>query len=232
MKAISHYCSQSWSEKELIIVPDVREKNWKWIAPYIKSLGRNDIRLDGNLEPLSLGSLRNRSIDLAEGEVICQWDDDDLYHPSRLEIQLNHMLANNAQASLFTDELQYFEDIDEWHWVNWVGNDDVPNTLMCMRSIMPRYEPELPQGEDRQVQYEIQRKYKTARLTGQGYLYTYVYHGKNFFNRDHHSWIANNLSYDYSFVKPRASLLAKHLSSYIPLPITITCRNGEKVYVG
>jgi hypothetical protein len=32
------------------------------------------------------------------GAIICQWDDDDCYHPERLAVQLAHMLEGNARA--------------------------------------------------------------------------------------------------------------------------------------
>jgi glycosyltransferase involved in cell wall biosynthesis len=33
----------------------------------------------------TLGSLRNLDIEMAQGEYVCQWDDDDWYHAGRIE---------------------------------------------------------------------------------------------------------------------------------------------------
>ena len=50
------------------------------------------------VEPgLSLGELRNRSVELAQGHLVCQWDDDDRSHPMRLSVQVAALIEADAQ---------------------------------------------------------------------------------------------------------------------------------------
>ena len=35
----------------------------------------------------SLGALRNYSVEMARGDIVVQWDDDDWYHKRRIEVQ-------------------------------------------------------------------------------------------------------------------------------------------------
>src|SRR5687767_2274290 len=50
----------------------------------------NEFTIDAKIVEVArapLGKLRNISIENASGELLCQWDDDDIYHPSRLLMQ-------------------------------------------------------------------------------------------------------------------------------------------------
>src|SRR5262249_21685518 len=51
------------------------------------------VRLD---DRLVLGEKRNRACELAEGEIIAHWDDDDWQAPHRLSYQVNHLLQHGA----------------------------------------------------------------------------------------------------------------------------------------
>jgi glycosyltransferase involved in cell wall biosynthesis len=70
---------------------------------------------------LTLGALRNISLESARSEIICQWDDDDYSHPGRLAIQVRHMIAEAAGASFFTDHLQYIEPEEFLSWIDWAS---------------------------------------------------------------------------------------------------------------
>ena len=59
---------------------------------------------------LTLGELRNFSVQLARYPLVCQWDDDDLYHPRRLETQFAYLKIHCADFCFLTDQLHFFED--------------------------------------------------------------------------------------------------------------------------
>jgi hypothetical protein len=49
------------------------------------------------MEPgATLGTLRGLSLDVATGEIVCQWDDDDCHHPDRILHQVQQMTRQAA----------------------------------------------------------------------------------------------------------------------------------------
>ena len=81
-RSIDAYCRQTHADRELVVVVDrAAPDGGHALSAHIRSLGRDDIRIAVASVPLRLGGLRNLSIDIARGDVLCQWDDDDLSHP-------------------------------------------------------------------------------------------------------------------------------------------------------
>lgn len=54
----------------------------------------------------NLGAKRNRACELARGDVIAHWDDDDWSHPARLAVQLEHLTGDvtGFRLMVFWDE--------------------------------------------------------------------------------------------------------------------------------
>src|SRR5262249_49124556 len=76
------YCRQTYPDKELIVVPDWRSPDQRGpLLDIIAACKRSDIEIVDLPERRTLGALRNASRAAARGEILCQWDDDDLYHP-------------------------------------------------------------------------------------------------------------------------------------------------------
>jgi glycosyltransferase involved in cell wall biosynthesis len=96
---VAAYCQQTHQNKELVMVLDQgADAEKSAIGTYISSLGRDDIRIVEPTGKLSLGALRNLSRESAGGEILCQWDDDDLHHPQRLERQLSALINSGGKA--------------------------------------------------------------------------------------------------------------------------------------
>lgn len=103
--AILCYLSQTWRNKELIILDDGNE----YVADLIP--GRSDIRhcrADHKLL-LTVGAKRNRLCAMATGAFIAHWDDDDVSHPERLREQYKLLISNQAglvgyRSMFFIDE--------------------------------------------------------------------------------------------------------------------------------
>src|SRR6267142_7021882 len=93
-RAIECFRNQTYPNKELIILAEGSESHVKEML----ALGEDD-RIKCFVVPstpkIPLGSLRNLAISKANGEYICQWDDDDWYHVKRIEIQLNMLLESH-----------------------------------------------------------------------------------------------------------------------------------------
>jgi len=178
----------------MVIVTEGKEEFKNAVASHVQSLKRNDIRfvfLEGS--HYNLGMLRNISMDHAEGEIICQWDDDDMYHPERLAMQLECMLQKNAAACFFTDQLNHFSGTENFYWVDWTSRGRrtsiIPGTVMMFKDARYRYPQAGPfarAGEDMVFLRKIMMALKIARLSNHGYLYVYTFHGKNTYHQKHH----------------------------------------------
>lgn len=102
-QAIRQFMAQRYPNKELLIVYD-RDSDLP------EALGLPEqvrvIRSAGN----SIGAKRNEGCRHAAGELVAQWDDDDLYHPDRLTRQAEPILAGRADITALTDILFWEED--------------------------------------------------------------------------------------------------------------------------
>lgn len=141
-----------------------------------------------------LGALRNRSVDVATGEILCQWDDDDLSHPTRIETQVQRLESAGAEACLLTEQLHLFEPDAELRWDDWSVERFpmcfVAGTLLARRSTLPRY-PRRRLGEDTPVVTAlVAAGHRVTGVQGRGWLHVYVFHDANAWDRDHHRAIS------------------------------------------
>jgi len=239
-EAIQCYCRQTYQNRELIIVTDGTPRYQQAINDYLRWLGRDDIRLVP-VEKQSLGALRNISLDAATGEIVCQWDDDDLNHPQRLERQFEHLTAAKAHACCFTDQLQFFFAERSLYWSDWRNCDAqgveqlIPGTMMTHRDARFRY-PETTQlasaGEDSVLLQQIAKNGSVAPFQDAGFLNIYSYHGKNVFSEIHHRRITFLAGRSLDSLRNRESVLRGALRQYrLPEPYRVTARDGKVMFV-
>ncbi len=89
-RAIAYFQRQDYPHRELIVLDDGEDR----VADLIPADPRiRYVALDGRLV---LGDKRNRACELARGEVIAHWDDDDWQAPHRLSYQVGELLARDA----------------------------------------------------------------------------------------------------------------------------------------
>ena len=238
--AIRCYCDQTYPEKEMVIVCDGSAWYNAAIQRYIQELGRNDIRLVSINETCTLGRLRNISIAEANGQVICQWDDDDLYHPERLMIQFKKMSSENAKACCMTDQLHYFFEQRELCWCSWKKNETlplhqlIPGTLMMYKDKRFAYHESgqfATAGEDSIFLESIYDTFPIAELSGMGHLYVYTYSGNNTFPEEHHRTIATSYSLPADDVWKEEAALRDVLDYYLlPSPVKIMSNAHEIIF--
>lgn len=237
-EAIRCFCDQSYPHKELVIVTNGTERYQQAIRRYIDTLDPPAIRCIAlPEEPCTLGKLRNIAVEAASGDLICQWDDDDLYHPERLRVQFEHMEQNHARACLMTDYLEFFRQEREMFWVNWTNRTQnprhhlLPGTLLMYKDERFRYPetgPSAIRGEDDALIDQMYPVIKVSALSGVGYLYVYTFHGKNTFPKDHHARLAIQSSSDLEFIRQRHQALIQALD-YYRLPMPYAVRTAEEV---
>jgi glycosyltransferase involved in cell wall biosynthesis len=132
--AISCYRSQTYSNRELVIV--TANPNSK-LSDYVAGLEDTSIRCL-QIPPMPLGDLRNASRDAAQGDFICNWDDDDLYGSHRIERQLHECLRSKAVGHFYNRVLLWWPNRK---LLGISGPRRWENTMFVKREILPRYLP-------------------------------------------------------------------------------------------
>jgi glycosyltransferase involved in cell wall biosynthesis len=234
-RAIRSYADQTWPNRELVIVTDGAPRFREALERYVAVSHIDNVRFVYPEPGQTLGALRNRSLDEARGEIVCQWDDDDCSHPDRLRVQCEDMLARASRASFMTDHLQLLGEQRVLCWVDWTlgGTQGTarlfPGTLMMFRDPRFRYPVDGPyarQGEDSVLLEQIHAAVPVAHLSGAGHLYLYHYHGRNTFSREHHLHLTNYRT-TAAHLHANAEKLHDALR-YYPLarPVTVVGREG------
>jgi glycosyltransferase involved in cell wall biosynthesis len=102
-RSIACFSCQTYPRRELVIVcPEEDEATRAVLA-----LHRDDPRIRCHLLPsgssLTFGETRNLSVEIARGEFFCVWDDDDWYHPERIDSQVRAVTKYHKAASMLTN---------------------------------------------------------------------------------------------------------------------------------
>jgi glycosyltransferase involved in cell wall biosynthesis len=218
--------NQTYHNKELIILSQGDDAANQEIEEYVARLNRPDILFETAPAHLSLGAMRNASCELATGEILCQWDDDDLYHPCRLSAQYQAIREHRSNvASAHTSFLKYFQDCGEVYWCDWSGEGCptcklLPGSVMFYKWCFHRYGTFYPivgdqchVEEDLNVLEKLFRKGRVAPVNS-GHLYVYVFHGKNTYNRSHHQ-----LTLDISSGKKVLSVEELEAREHLLMPV-------------
>ena len=93
-QAILYFRRQDYPNKELLILDDSAT------APDIEVPESGNIVFVHLRRRLILGEKRNLCCELARGEIIAQWDDDDWFAPTRLSVQVAPLLHEGAHMSV------------------------------------------------------------------------------------------------------------------------------------
>lgn len=197
-KSVACYLRQTYSNKQLVILSQAHVDYHQQIKQWIESLSRSDIQIHHAPSKLSLGGMRNTSVEIATGDIICQWDDDDLYHPDRLMTQYNVLRADSGRvASLYCDFLKYFKTTGEIYWCDWSGEPIPSHRFLCgavmfHKEIFGQFKTFYPDvgaqscvEEDLNVLEKLMTKGSIGPVFA-GHQYVYVYHGQNTYDIDHH----------------------------------------------
>jgi Anp1/Glycosyl transferase family 2/Glycosyltransferase sugar-binding region containing DXD motif len=176
--AVKGFLAQSYPVRELVILDDGSDRE---LAQFLQALADPRIRYlhlpDGGS---SLGALRNQAVAMSRGSYVCQWDDDDLYDPTRLAMQMTALLAARADACFLSRWVIWWpkqQRLAESNQRVWEGS------MLCLKSKMGLY-PALRRGEDTPVVDAIVQSGRVV-LLDQSRLYVYVVHEGNTFDSAH-----------------------------------------------
>lgn len=195
-KAVHCYAYQTYKNRELVILA---QGNFEQIKHHVDSLGRDDIVLLEAPSHLTLGAIRNASIEIARGDIICQWDDDDLYHPDRIRTQYLALRAHSRNvACAYSDFLKYFKATGEVYWCDWSGESSLSSQMLCgtimfhkrmfhenNSMLYPQTGDQCHVEEDLNVLQKLIAAGPVVPVFG-GNHYVYIYHGENTYDLAHH----------------------------------------------
>jgi glycosyltransferase involved in cell wall biosynthesis len=193
LQSVFMFKHQTYKEKEMIVIYYSSDLETKAIIEEIK-IREDNIHFYEYDETLnfSLGDLRNFAISKSTADYICVWDDDDIFHPLRIETQID-ALKNNSDKVACTLKR-------ESKWIverNLMGitpyrEDGWENSLICKRIGMPTY-ADLNCGEDTPVLKQLFSEDKVISIDYPE-LYVYVYHGTNTVSKNHYLEIGDSRS--------------------------------------
>ena len=228
-RAVADFARQVYSERELLIVHDGDPRFGDEVDVLASAHPNAVIRVLAAPRGLTLGELRNAAIDGARGGFICQWDDDDRYHPLRLELQWNALMRENADCCVLSDQLHWFADCGELYWDDWDSEaypmNFVQGTLLARKRDLPRYRA-LARGEDTPFMLELlAADQRIVRLRDCGWSYVYVCHGRNAWNDAHHAAISRLKHLRPARLLAREAALRTRLAEYDPPlgPLRMPC---------
>lgn len=174
-QAVRYFLGQDYASRELVVLDDGDDP----VADRMPSDDRVRYhRLPGRM---SLGAKRNRACELARGELIAHWDDDDWMAPDRLSRQVAALVASGADACGARDLLHYHLPAGE-AWMYQYEDEARPwlvgGTLLYRRAAWEEHRfPEVAVGEDTR----FVRRLRPERLHAMGDppFYVAIVHGSN-----------------------------------------------------
>jgi len=232
-RSVADYARQTWANRELVIVLNGGEPACAAaIRAHVATLRRDDIRVVEPAGDLPLGALRNISRAEAAGDLICQWDDDDLYHPKRLARQAQALLGVAAEAVCLEQVMQFFPAEGALYCDNFRGGREgcFPGSILAWRAAPITY-PEAGEfarlGEDTAIVLEMRERGGLKTLGDQPHLYVYVSHGANSWDEAHHRAVPHWHAQSAALVRRREAQLREGLAPFAfgPGPITVHGRN-------
>jgi hypothetical protein len=177
-QAIECYRRQAYGARELVIVthPD----GLKAVTELVGASGATGVSVHCIGREMLLGDCRNLAVARAKGEIVMQWDDDDLYDPARISVAVALLTQSPAIAALLARVLFWWPArrlaaISERRF--WEGS------LAVWREHAPFY-PSLAQGEDT-VAVDFLAKTRPIATYDAPLLYVYAFHGSNTWDAPH-----------------------------------------------
>jgi len=182
-RAIRCYNEQSYNNKELIILCEDNNDYLAEIQERYASEKDIVVVIVPASPKITLGELRNRSILAASGKYICQWDDDDWYHPDRINSQYSFVIESGSSGCYLDQRILY----DAWEKQLYMSNPcKFEGSVFMERALAlrtPMYSSKNT-AEDTDFIYPLIDSGALKPLHAP-HLYVYTYHGNNAWHREH-----------------------------------------------
>jgi glycosyltransferase involved in cell wall biosynthesis len=186
--ALESYRRQTYDNRELIIVVD--RQNREAVSALIEASHIDRVSLFGVDRELTLGDCRNMSVARARGDILVQWDDDDLYDPLRIDISVSALIRKPAAAALLSRWLVWWPS-RELAAIS--GTRTWEGSIAVWREQIPVY-PSIDRGEDTYIT-ECIANWCDVSMMDAPLSYVYIVTGKNAFEEVHYDRIMEHASY-------------------------------------
>ena len=182
-RAVRCYLHQTYPNKELVVLNNGSE-DLEDILVDVPTTELRYVHIE-RTPGLFIGGLRNQSLEMAGGTyIIPQWDDDDWYHPDRIQKQVD-ILNQGYDACTLKATLMHLDQepyiIQPYYGILPKG---VPPTLMHRLDLSIEY-PNLRRTSDSYYLSAWQAKKHALLPVDQAYLYIRCFHGTNLWGVDH-----------------------------------------------
>ena len=177
--AIDCYRRQTWPNRELVIVCDDPDSE---LPAYVATLDDPTIRYVLTA-PDVIGALRNVTVEASRGTLLSVWDDDDLYHPERLEFQYAELTARKAAAHFLSRWLIWWPAQRRFALSKrryWEGS------MLARRIAFGSY-PVVARREDTLAVASLRERERRMAYSDQPFAYCYVIHGANTLGGRYHA---------------------------------------------
>lgn len=147
---IYQYQDYPADKRELVILDDSEQSNEDLIAMMVEA-GLQNVRYIHSKERLALGKKRNMLNELAQGEYIICFDDDDYYPPNKISYQVGEMQRNNALFSGCDRIYIWYSHLDKIYLTHSFGDKHALNcTFGTHRNLLQknRYDDEATLAEE------------------------------------------------------------------------------------
>lgn len=203
-RSINCYRNQTYRNRELVILSQAGSEGNTQLEYHLRELNDPSILLLPAPKHLVLGALRNTLVEIATGEIVCQWDDDDLYSSDRLANQYHALVENRvniACAYCKFVKLFFLPEGNQLYWCDWSGEFEYSHRFLCGTVMFykeltydltkahgllyPETGSQCHVEEDLNVWQKLIRRGKVVDIPG-GLDYIYVFHGSNLYDLEHH----------------------------------------------
>lgn len=180
-RSVDCFLAQDHPNRELVIVDDGTED----YTPILAAIPADRVihhRLPKN-PATTLGELRNLSLDLARGELMAHWDDDDWFAPTRLS---RSVATLGDKAAVWGEATLMHLDDPAWldrPYLSWFKGG-APSTIVHRRRDDIRY-PSERKGEDSTFRDAWLRLGTALIPKEEAHLLIRCFHGSNTWDRGH-----------------------------------------------
>lgn len=184
-KAINYFKSQDYPNKELVISYPKQDKLTRYTINKILEMEDLKIIKIERCDDRTLGEARNQAINRANGDYMCNWDDDDWYHSSRLSYQFHSMINSkkNYKASVL-NQLLLYDQTTKKGYLSFLYTWE--NTLLCKKEIFIKNTySNKDRGEDSSIVDFLDAENFLCHISDLPFLYIYIYHSGNTWNYTH-----------------------------------------------
>lgn len=178
-RAVACFQRQTYEPRELVVLFETDDHA---SLDYLGTLQDSRVRPIAvpALPRLSLGRLRNRSVEAGRGRYLAQWDDDDWHAPTRLQEQIA-TLQRSGRPACALRRWTLYDALSGRAFIS--GPRAWEGSLVAQRSAMTAY-ADLARGEDTAVVERLGRRRELV-LLDRPQLYVYTYHGGNTWTQAH-----------------------------------------------